>query len=62
MKHLYAGAIVGGILALLIAATVVMWAFLSLFISKELAALLTGGIILVMAATAVLDLVTEKNA
>ena len=61
MKHLYAGLIVGAIVALLITATIVMWAFLSQFVSHELATALTGAVILFMAASAVLDYVTEKR-
>ena len=61
MKHLYAGLVVGGITAGLVVVTVLCWWFLSLFVSRELATTLTGVIILVMAATAVLDYVTEKR-
>jgi len=61
MKHLYAGLAVGGVAAGLILATVVVWWLLGLFVSRELATTLTAVIILVMAATAVLDYVTEKR-
>lgn len=61
MKHLYAGLIVGGILAALIIGTLLLWTVLSLFTARDAAAILTAVIILTMAATAVLDFATEHR-
>lgn len=61
MKHLYAGLIVGGIAAALVVGTILVWWFLSLFVSRDAAAVLTGVIILIMAVTAALDYITEQR-
>lgn len=61
MKHLYAGLAVGGVLAMLLVLTTLVWAFLNLFTGPLIATTLTAVIILVMAATAVLDYATEKR-
>ena len=61
MKHVYAGIVVGAVISIAIVAALIMWSFLSAFMPRETAAILTGAIILVMAGSAVIDFITERR-
>jgi hypothetical protein len=62
MKHLYAGFIIGGVCAATVLTVVFWWWVLGLFISSELATILTAIVIAVVAGVTVIDYLTEKSA